>query len=117
MYLIFLRRHQISNSTQNISPITRTLLDYDDACFADEETIFSSSTYRIDTIRLLQKVLAAIRTDPMDTTALDLADTHLANWGFHLPDVKKKPMDRNGVVDEVLFEAHMIAAAYVDSPP
>jgi hypothetical protein len=47
----------------------------------------------------------------MDTGALDMADTHLANWTLHLPDEKKKPIDRDGMVDEVLFEAHMIAAA------
>jgi hypothetical protein len=43
--------------------------------------------------------------------ALDLADTHLANWALHLPDCKKKVIDREGNVDEVLFTAHMIISS------
>jgi hypothetical protein len=88
------------------------LADYDDSLFDDdEEVVYSSGTYRIDAVRLLGKVLVATRSTPTDPLSLELADTHLTNWSLHLPDVKRKPMDRDGVVDEVLFGAHMIAAA------
>jgi hypothetical protein len=56
-------------------------------------------------------VLAATRTNPVDVAALDLADTHLANWALHLPDCKRKVIDHTGVVDEVLFTSHMIIAS------
>jgi hypothetical protein len=49
----------------------------------------------------------------MDPAVLEHADTHLTNWALHLPDEKRKPIDRDQHVDEVLFTAHMIAAAYV----
>jgi hypothetical protein len=97
----------------------RTLQDYDDSAFlapADSaDAVFSSSTYRIDAVRIVHKVLAAVRCDPVEPVAMDLADTHLTNWILHLPLPKKKPMDRDGVIDEVMFEAHMIIAAWV--PP
>ncbi len=73
--------------------------------------MFSSATYRIDAVRIVHRVLSATRAVPVDVSALDLADTHLANWGLHLPDCKKKIINRDGKVDEVLFEAHMIISA------
>jgi hypothetical protein len=89
---------------------------YDDSLFLDEEVVYSSATYRIDAVRLLGKVLNAIKSNPMDPAALELADTHLTNWALHLPDEKRKPIDRDQHVDEVLFTAHMIAAAYGSLP-
>lgn len=55
--------------------------------------------------------MAATRNNPVDVSALDLADTHLANWALHLPDCKKKVIHHNGSVDEVLFTAHMVIAS------
>jgi hypothetical protein len=81
--------------------------------FIDENAIFPSSTYRIDAIRLLQKVFMASRAGPSEESLVENADVHLTSWGLHLPPSKKKPIDRNGFVDEVLFEAHMIVYAYV----
>jgi hypothetical protein len=94
--------------------VPKTLQDYDDSTFLaedEEDMIFSSSTYRIDAVRIVHKVLAAVRCQPVEPVALDLADTHLSNWILHLPLVKKKPVDRDGVIDEIMFEAHMIIAA------
>jgi len=53
----------------------------------------------------------AVRSQPVDVSLLELADTHLTNWVLHLPTIKRKPMNRDGSVDEVLFEAHMIIGA------
>jgi hypothetical protein len=93
--------------------VPKTLQEYDDSVFIseDEDETFSSSAYRIDAVRVVHKVLAAVRCQPVDPVALDLADTHLTNWVLHLPMAKKKPVDREGHIDEVLFEAHMIIAA------
>jgi hypothetical protein len=89
----------------------RTLDDYDNALFLDENAVFPSSTYRIDSIRLLHKVFAASQASPSETHVVDAADVHLRNWALHLPPNKRKAIDREGNVDEVLFEAHMIVAA------
>jgi len=90
----------------------RSLEDYDDAVFVDDETaVFSSGTYRIDAIRCLHKVFAVMRADPSDPQPYDRADTHLSNWHLYLPADKRKPIGRDGRVDEVLFNAHMIVNA------
>lgn len=92
--------------------VHRTLEDYDDAIFVADETItFSSGTYRIDAIRILQKVFATMRADPSDPVPYERADTHLTSWALHLPTEKRKPVLRDGKVDEVLFGAHMIRNA------
>lgn len=86
--------------------------DYDDAVFIEDETVsFSSGTYRIDAIRILHKVFASMRADPSDSGPYERADTHLTNWSLHLPADKRKPVGRDGKVDEVLFCAHMIMNA------
>jgi hypothetical protein len=77
----------------------------------DDDEVYSSSTYRIDAIRVLHKVMAASRDTSNNNELFDSAETHIMNWSFGLPDVKKRPIDREGVVDEVLFEAHMILSA------
>ncbi|KAF2666834.1 hypothetical protein BT63DRAFT_457791 [Microthyrium microscopicum] len=89
----------------------KTFDDYEESVFETDEIVFSSGTYRIDAIRVVQQVLTATRANPIDQNALDMADTHLANWALHLPDCKKKIINREAMVDEVLFEAHMIIAA------
>jgi hypothetical protein len=80
----------------------------------DEEEIFSSSAYRIDAIRIVHGVMGATRGvagDDQAQDAFDMAETQIKNWALFLPEAKKKPIDRDGVVDEVLFEAHMIVSA------
>jgi hypothetical protein len=85
--------------------------DFEEAFFDVDEIVFSSAAYRISAVKIVQRVLAATRTVPVDIAQLDLADTHLANWALHLPDCKKNIIKRDGKVDEVLFEAHMIISA------
>lgn len=86
--------------------------DYDDAVFVDDETAsFSSGTYRIDAVRILHKVFATMKADPSDPVPYERADTHLTSWALHLPADKRKPVGRDGKVDEVLFGAHMVMNA------
>jgi len=88
------------------------LEDYDNALFIEDETTsFSSATYRIDAVRILHKVFQTMKADPSDIQFYEQADTHLTNWQLHLPADKRKPVGRDGKVDEVLFAAHMIANA------
>jgi hypothetical protein len=88
------------------------LSEYDDALFEEEEeTVYSSSAYRVDAIRLLHKVFMAGRAQPADMQLMESADVHLTNWALHLPVDKRTPLDKSGQVDEVLFTAHMIVSA------
>jgi len=91
----------------------RTLDHYDDSLFmgGEDDEIYSSSAYRIDAIRILHKVIKASRVPDPTNEDFENAETHIKNWSFYLPDIKKRPIDRDGNVDEVLFEAHMIVSA------
>ena len=106
-------KNNIPNSLVQLIPfVQRSLNDYDDALFiTDETTSFSSATYRIDAVRILHKVFQTMRADPSDVQFYERADTHLTSWQLHLPAEKRKPVGRDGKVDEVLFGAHMIANA------
>lgn len=101
---------------QFMVPNPRTLTDYDDSLFVDDDNTpsFSSGAYRIDAVRLLRGVLAATGpgSNHLNPNLMDEADTHLTNFSLHLPSAKRKPIDRDGQVDEVLFEAIMIVSAY-----
>lgn len=55
--------------------------------------------------------MAASGAQPPDHQALEMADTHLTNWSLHLPAEKRKPINRDGQADEVMFVAHMIVDA------
>jgi hypothetical protein len=69
---------------------------------------FSSFAYRIDAIRTLGKVLEVQKTNLLDKAQVDGADTMLVNWVLHLPASKREFTSRDGHVDEMLLQAHMI---------
>jgi hypothetical protein len=87
--------------------------DFEDESFTDKDFYFSSFTYRIAAIRNLGRVLAspARQIQVPDELAIDRVDAHLVNWKLHLPDSKKTAMTSDGQLDEMLFQAHMIAEA------
>ena len=41
-------------------------------------------------------------------TAIDFADASIVNWSLHLPATKRDPVDKDGRLDEMLFQAHMV---------
>ncbi|KAK7544836.1 uncharacterized protein J3D65DRAFT_545578 [Phyllosticta citribraziliensis] len=96
-------------STGYITGISRTIQEYDDAAFADDDAEFSSYAYRIDAVRNLGRVLAVARVDVFDTGVLDAVDSYLVNWRLHLPESKSEFVSRDGQLDHMLFQAHMIA--------
>ncbi|KAF2820331.1 hypothetical protein CC86DRAFT_374503 [Ophiobolus disseminans] len=91
-------------------PYPSTLQDYDDSSFLPTLPTFSSFTYLIDAIRILGKVFECARLDStFEYHAVDVVDQYLCNWRLHLPVSKLDIVDANGKVDEVLFQAHMVA--------
>lgn len=101
---------ELEYATGQIPP-PKSLQDLDDADFLEEEDVFSSFTYRIDAIRRFGFINKTVRLDPMRPDLLDLAETALANWYLQLPPSKKDVMDHHGNLDEIMFQAHLLAAA------
>jgi hypothetical protein len=83
--------------------------------FEEAGQTFSSATYRIDAIRLLHKVCLVQKLQnengAMDAQIVAQADVHLTNWWLHLPPSKRSAVNKSSKVDEILFEAFMIAYA------
>ena len=46
-----------------------------------------------------------------DEPLLDKLDAYLVNWRLHLPENKRDFINREGKLDEMLFQAHMITEA------
>lgn len=95
---------------QNIPP-PRAYDDMQDAEFMDEDAPFSSFAYRIDAIHRSGLISEAISCNTLDPVKMARADTGLANWYLQLPESKRSPIDHHGKLDEMLFQAHMIASA------
>ncbi|KAK6340958.1 hypothetical protein TWF696_009271 [Orbilia brochopaga] len=100
-------------------PPTRSLVDFDDRYFSEDTRPFSSYAYRVEAVRILGQVLACGGSDNPDDPRVDSADTSLVNWMLHLPANKKELVDKDGKVDEMLFQAHMVinaASIYLHRP-
>jgi len=99
-------------------PEPHSLQEFDDRYFAAENTVFSSFAYRVEAVRILGQVLSVSMMGTPDEIRADAADASLANWGLHLPDIKKELVKgRERRVDEMLFQAHMVINAYVPPAP
>ncbi|KAF3119542.1 hypothetical protein TWF703_003296 [Orbilia oligospora] len=100
-------------------PPTRSLVDFDERYFSEDNRPFSSYAYRVEAVRILGQVLACGGSDNPDDPRVDSADTSLVNWMLHLPAGKKELVDKDGRVDEMLFQAHMVinaASIYLHRP-
>ncbi|KAF1926278.1 uncharacterized protein M421DRAFT_422963 [Didymella exigua CBS 183.55] len=92
-------------------PYPASLQDYDDSAFMPSIPVYSSYTYLIDAIRILGKVFECARLDSaFEYHAVDVVDQYLINWRLHLPVNKLDIINKDGSVDEVLFQAHMVNA-------
>ncbi|OCK84861.1 hypothetical protein K432DRAFT_389178 [Lepidopterella palustris CBS 459.81] len=89
-------------------PFSRSVQEYDDSSFSNEDVVFSSFTYLVDAVRILGKVLEVSRADSLEYHKVDVADAYLVNWSLHLPPSKREIVSGDGRVDEILFQAHMV---------
>ncbi|MCJ1376929.1 hypothetical protein MMC17_000019 [Xylographa soralifera] len=86
--------------------------EMDEYAFSDDEVTFSSYAYRITAIRELGNLLKLNLSFCPDSSEIVFAvDASLTNWLLHLPESKVTPLDENGKVDEMMFQAHMIINA------
>ena len=75
--------------------------------FEEDPVEFSSYAYRIEAIRLLERVISIDQSVDQGQSMEDM-ETALTNWFLFLPPHKMSVIDGEGNVDEILFQAHMI---------
>jgi hypothetical protein len=90
-------------------PTSKTLFDYDNREFSDEEIVFSSFTYLVDVMRIASSVMNINLEDrqPGDGV-LASADAKFVNWALFLPKCKQELVRDDQSVDETMFFAHLI---------
>ncbi|TVY22851.1 Transcription factor [Lachnellula hyalina] len=95
-----------------VIPQARSVGDFEDESFDGKDFSFSSYAYRLAAIRNLGRILTVkLSGAPLDSPAVHRLDAHLVNWRLHLPEPKRTCISKDGVLDEMLFQAHMITAA------
>ena len=95
---------------QSIPP-PRYLEELEDQEFSDEDGEFSSFAYRILCARNLGKFMRSPPIEGPDDQNLARIEALLTNWRLHLPVSKRDALDRDGRVDEMMFQAYMILHA------
>lgn len=96
-----------------------TMADFDNRVFADEDTEFSSYSYRIDAVRLLGRVLLLSESATGQEDIVESVDARIASWNHHVPESKMELIRADGTIDEMMFQARMIingASIYLHFP-
>jgi hypothetical protein len=100
-------------------PPSRTLSEYDNREFADEQIVFSTFTYLIDLTRITGALLGVLKlekgTEDLEAAVANV-DAMLVNWKWHLPKEKLGVIDKNEEIDELLFCAHNLHNLYYTFP-
>ncbi|KAI8715407.1 Zn(2)-C6 fungal-type domain-containing protein [Fusarium sp. LHS14.1] len=87
------------------------LEDMDDIDFSGEDREFSSFAYRIQCARNLGKFMRVPPIYGPDDENLARIETLLTNWRLHLPVSKQDSLGKDGRLDEMMFQAHMMMHA------
>ncbi|KAK5988980.1 C6 finger domain transcription factor iacK [Cladobotryum mycophilum] len=92
-------------------PAPQYLEDLEDKEFLGDDRHFSSFSYRILCGRNLGRFM---RTPPIwgpEDENLARIEALLTNWRLHLPESKKDALQKDGKLDEMMFQAHMMMYA------
>ncbi|KFG82049.1 glucoamylase [Metarhizium anisopliae] len=92
-------------------PIPLYLDDLEDQDFSGEDREFSSFAYRVLCARNLGKLMRAPPIFGPEDENLGKIETLLTNWRLHLPPSKRDALQKNGQLDEMMFQAHMMNQA------
>ncbi|KAI5459844.1 hypothetical protein BGZ63DRAFT_360444 [Mariannaea sp. PMI_226] len=84
------------------------LEDMEDNGFSGEEREFSSFAYRIQCARNLGKFMRVPPIYGPEDESLGIIEALLTNWRLHLPESKRYSLYRDGKLDEMMFQAHMM---------
>lgn len=92
-------------------PMPKTLQGFDCREFATETTQFSSFAYLIGAVRCSVLAMSTMPKPPVEKDSLRImqtADSALDGWLLLLPKNRKQIMNKNGEIDELMFQAHMV---------
>ena len=101
IHVVYLVRQVYSNP--------RTLFEYENREFLDNDLIFSSFAHLIGLSRGMDKIFS-IRSQA-ESSPFELggnADTYLTGWASLLPKCKREAMTNEGSVDELMLKAMLI---------
>ncbi|KAH8647198.1 hypothetical protein BX600DRAFT_476301 [Xylariales sp. PMI_506] len=90
-------------------PQGKTLQDFD--CREFDDTIFSSFAYLIGAVRCAASAITSSPKVPnkqASTQIIQAADSMLDGWLLLLPEKEKPVMKKNGDIDELMFQAHLL---------
>ncbi len=84
------------------------LEDFDDQLFSGEDREFSSFAYRVASIRNLGRMMRLPGSGFSPEESVDKIESLLSNWRLHLPKSKRDCLNKDGQLDEMMFQAYMI---------
>ncbi|RDW57384.1 hypothetical protein BP5796_12834 [Coleophoma crateriformis] len=92
-------------------PKPRTLQDFDCREFANGTTSFSSFAYLVGAVRCAMLATSTVRaTTNKEASAqvIQAADSIVDGWLLLLPKQRKQVLTKNGQIDELMFQAHLV---------
>ncbi|KAJ5566568.1 Transcription factor [Penicillium sp. DV-2018c] len=92
-------------------PEPKTIAQFDNREFSSEDIVFSSFAYLVGAVRCAALAIstvpkAANRED--SELMIQAADSVLNGWLLLLPKTRKQVMDKDGEIDELMFQAHLL---------
>ena len=85
-----------------------TLRAFEERPFALSPRIdFSSYCYRIEAIRIVDRVMSLTASDDASPDSVQAVDNAIASWRYNLPPNQSDVINLSGEVDEMLFQAHV----------
>lgn len=84
------------------------LEDFNDQLFTGEDREFSSFAYRVESIRNLGRMMRMPTSGFTPEQTVDKVESHLSNWRLHVPKTKRDCLNKDGNLDEMMFQAYMI---------
>lgn len=100
----------VADLNQNI-PQPMTLEELENQEFSGDDREFSSFSYRILCGRNLGRFMRSPPIQGPDDENMARLEALLTNWRLHLPQAKKDALQKNGMLDEMMFQAHMMMNA------
>ncbi|RSM02341.1 hypothetical protein CEP52_007986 [Fusarium oligoseptatum] len=92
-------------------PEPKTLEEFDCREFASDDTSFSSFTYLISAVRcaaLAISIAPKVAVKEASTQVIEAADSVIDAWLLLLPKDDKQVISKTGVIDELMFQAHLV---------
>jgi hypothetical protein len=100
----------------DLIPPPATWSEYQNRELAEIEIVYSSLVYLYDMTTIIAHIMTSfLETGYLAESTVSTCGTKLAIWFSLLPSLKKKCLQKNGDMDEVMFTAHMIHAIAIST--